>query len=66
MVPTEAERHGAGVDPTGCGDVWGATTFARLLAGDALVDALRGANRAAGRNAGWHGVAGLVAHLRGG
>jgi sugar/nucleoside kinase (ribokinase family) len=65
-VPTESERHGAGVDPTGCGDVWGATTFARLLAGDALEDALRAANRAAGRNAAWHGVAGLVDHLRAG
>ena len=66
VVPTEAERHGAGVDPTGCGDVWGATAFARLLAGDALVEALGAANRAAGRNAGWRGVAGLVAHLRAG
>ena len=66
VVPTESERHGAGVDPTGCGDVWGATAFARLLAGDALEDALRAANRAAGRNAAWRGVAGLVAHLRAG
>ncbi len=66
VVPPEAVRAGAGVDPTGCGDVWGATTFARLLAGDALADALRAANRAAGRNAGWRGVDGLVEHLRAG
>jgi sugar/nucleoside kinase (ribokinase family) len=64
VVPSESVRAGAGVDPTGCGDVWGATTFARLLAGDALTDALRAANRAAGRNAVWRGVAGLVDHLR--
>ena len=37
---------GATCDPTGCGDVWGATYFSRLLAGDNLDDAiLRGAPR---------------------
>jgi sugar/nucleoside kinase (ribokinase family) len=65
VVPAESARSGPDVDPTGCGDVWGATAFARLLSGDALPDALRAANRAAGRNAEHHGVAGLSAHLAG-
>ena len=52
-------------DPTGCGDVWGATFFARLLAGDGLESALAGANRAAARNVGYRGAAGLHRHLRG-
>jgi hypothetical protein len=52
-------------DPTGCGDVWGATNFSRLLAGDKLVDALRAANRAAARNVEHRGATGLARHLRG-
>ncbi|MCC6432234.1 MAG: hypothetical protein IT354_15090, partial [Gemmatimonadaceae bacterium] len=51
------------VDPTGCGDVWGATVFARLVAGDDLEIAVRRAHVAAGANAGWRGITGLVAHL---
>jgi sugar/nucleoside kinase (ribokinase family) len=52
-------------DPTGCGDVWGATTFARLLAGDSLEAAFRRANQAASRNVSHRGAAGLRAHLLG-
>ena len=52
-------------DPTGCGDVFGATCFARLLAGDRVADALLAANNAAARNAGYHGATGLTRHLRG-
>lgn len=52
-------------DPTGCGDVWGATNFSRLLAGDNLVDALRASNRAAARNVEHRGATGLARHLRG-
>ncbi len=52
-------------DPTGCGDVFGATCFARLLAGDPLPEALGGATRAAGRNAAFRGASGLARHLRG-
>ena len=52
-------------DPTGCGDVWGATNFSRLLAGDNLVDALRAAHRAAARNVEHRGATGLARHLRG-
>jgi hypothetical protein len=53
------------LDPTGCGDVFGAACFARLLAGDTVEDALAHANRLAARNAGFRGASGLGAHLRG-
>jgi pfkB family carbohydrate kinase len=52
-------------DPTGCGDVWGATYFSRLLAGDNFADALRAAHVAAARNVGHRGAAGLAHYLRG-
>jgi sugar/nucleoside kinase (ribokinase family) len=45
--------------------VFGATCCARLLAGDAVEDAVRIANRAAARNATYRGATGLAAHLRG-
>jgi sugar/nucleoside kinase (ribokinase family) len=53
------------LDPTGCGDVFGAAAFARLLAGDPLESALRHAAALAGRNAGFRGASGLTRHLRG-
>jgi sugar/nucleoside kinase (ribokinase family) len=52
-------------DPTGCGDVWGATCFSQLVAGDMLLDAMRAAHRAAARNVGFRGATGLANHLRG-
>ncbi|MEP6590570.1 MAG: hypothetical protein ABJC19_05260 [Gemmatimonadota bacterium] len=52
-------------DPTGCGDVFGASCFARLLAGDTVEEALLAANRAAARNAVFRGAGGLPQHLRG-
>ncbi len=52
-------------DPTGCGDVWGATFFARLLAGDGLEGAMREANRMASRNVEHRGARGLYRHLSG-
>ena len=63
LVP--APRVLDGGDPTGCGDVWGATYFSRLLAGDSLSDAMRDAHRAAGRNVEHRGASGLANHLRG-
>lgn len=63
LVP--AERVAAPLDPTGCGDVWGATYFSRLLAGDNLGDAIRAAHRAAARNVEHRGASGLADHLRG-
>jgi sugar/nucleoside kinase (ribokinase family) len=56
---------GAGGDPTGCGDVWGATYFSRLVAGDKLTDAMRAAHVAAARNVEHRGATGLASYLRG-
>jgi hypothetical protein len=53
------------VDPTGCGDVFGAAACARLLAGDRVEDALRRATAMAARNATLRGAGGLSRHLRG-
>lgn len=53
------------VDPTGCGDVFGATCCARLLAGDPVPEALDAAVRTASRNATFRGASGLAQHLRG-
>ncbi len=52
-------------DPTGCGDVFGAACFARLLAGDPLDHALATAVRLAERNAGFRGASALRQRLRG-
>jgi sugar/nucleoside kinase (ribokinase family) len=53
------------LDPTGCGDVFGAAAFARLLAGDPVETALRHATALGARNAGFRGARGLTSHLRG-
>ncbi|HLS48078.1 MAG TPA: PfkB family carbohydrate kinase [Gemmatimonadales bacterium] len=53
------------VDPTGCGDVFGASAFSRLLAGDDVEAALAHANRMAARNVAYRGAGGLASHLRG-
>jgi hypothetical protein len=50
-------------DPTGCGDVWGATFFARLLGGDSLELAMTVANRVAAKNVDHRGARGLRHHL---
>jgi hypothetical protein len=57
--------HVETLDPTGCGDVFGAAAFARLLAGDPVEAALGHAARLASRNAGFRGASGLTRHLRG-
>jgi hypothetical protein len=53
------------LDPTGCGDVFGAAAFARFLAGDGVEGALTHAATLAARNAGFRGASGLARHLRG-
>ena len=63
LVPAEIV-NGSG-DPTGCGDVYGATYFSRMLAGDKLSDAMKAAAIAAARNVTYRGASGLAAHLRG-
>ncbi|MFN2400111.1 MAG: carbohydrate kinase family protein [Gemmatimonadaceae bacterium] len=62
LVSTEGYVEG---DPTGCGDVWGATFYSRMLAGDSLPEAMRIAHRAAARNVMHRGATGLSRHLRG-
>jgi sugar/nucleoside kinase (ribokinase family) len=62
-VPLDCELSEG--DPTGCGDVWGATCFCRLLAGDSLEEAMMEANRAASRNVRHRGATGLNHFLRG-
>jgi hypothetical protein len=57
--------HTETLDPTGCGDVFGAVAFARLLAGDPVETALRHAVGLAARNAAFRGATGLARHLRG-
>ena len=52
-------------DPTGCGDVWGATFFFQLLAGASLRDAMTEANRLAARNVQHRGASGLHHYLKG-
>lgn len=54
------------LDPTGCGDVFGATCAARLAAGDSIEEALTRANAAASRNATIRGATHLAPYLRGG
>jgi pfkB family carbohydrate kinase len=53
------------LDPTGCGDVFGAAVFARLLSGESVEAALRHGTAVAARNAGFRGATGLARHLRG-
>ncbi|HPF61173.1 MAG TPA: carbohydrate kinase family protein [Gemmatimonadales bacterium] len=68
-APIRTERipapHVEALDPTGCGDVFGATCMARLLAGDSVEAALGAANAAAARNATFRGATHLAGHLRG-
>jgi sugar/nucleoside kinase (ribokinase family) len=65
LIPGVAPRDLAGGDPTGCGDVWGATYFSRLLAGDNIRSAMVTAGSAAARNVDHRGATGLAQYLRG-
>ena len=65
LIPPDASAQGVEGDPTGCGDVWGASYFSRLLAGDNFADAMRAAHHAAARNLRHRGATGLAHHLRG-
>ena len=53
------------LDPTGCGDVFGAAAAAKLFAGEPVEAAIRHANAMAARNAAFRGAGGLSRHLRG-
>ncbi len=65
LIPAALTRDLAGGDPTGCGDVWGATYFARLLAGENIRSAMTAAGSAAARNVDHRGATGLAHYLRG-
>ena len=66
VAPDQGDRAPAeGGDPTGCGDVFGATVVASLLAGRPLAEALRLATRMAARNVTHRGATGLRDHLLG-
>ena len=62
LAPPSVATEG---DPTGCGDVWGATMWARLLGGTGLEGAVHAANVAAGRNVQHRGATGLHHFLQG-
>jgi len=62
IPPDLVPREG---DPTGCGDVWGATLFFALLESLELDDAMKRANAAAARNVQHRGASGLHHHLQG-
>jgi hypothetical protein len=64
-MPAKIRRHTGPGDPIGCGDVWGATYFSRLLAGDNLDAAIDRALDAAARNVDHRGARGLADYLRG-
>jgi sugar/nucleoside kinase (ribokinase family) len=66
LVPAAPVRANESGDSTGCGDVWGATYFSRLLAGDSFACAMDAAMRAAARNVEHRGATGLANYLRGG
>ncbi len=53
------------LDPTGCGDVFGATAASALIEGASVEDAIRRANHSAARNLGYRGATHLQYHLRG-
>jgi hypothetical protein len=67
LVEVPPPGGAAAGDPTGCGDVWGATCCARLFAGASIEDAIEEAHRAA-RSKLSHpgGAAGLYERLHGG
>jgi sugar/nucleoside kinase (ribokinase family) len=52
-------------DPTGCGDVFGATCVASLLKGMTVEASIEAANRMARRNVTYRGATGLQRHLVG-
>lgn len=63
-IPPEAPTIETG-DPTGCGDVFGASVVASLVSGATLEDALRLGTRMGARNVSHRGATGLRDHLLG-
>ena len=61
----EAKAAAGPGDPTGCGDVFGGTLVAELLAGNGIESGIRRANGLAARNLTHNGATNLHFHLRG-
>jgi sugar/nucleoside kinase (ribokinase family) len=64
-IPVERTAPPAGGDPTGCGDVFGASVVASLISGAGLDEALRLGTRMGARNVSHRGASGLRDHLLG-
>ena len=64
LVRSRVAQVAGGGDPTGCGDVWGATYFSHLAAGKNFPEAMRAAMEAAARNVEHRGASGLAHYLR--
>ena len=62
-APVEKTAPPDATDPTGCGDVWGITCFASLLAGAGAAEAVRKANHLAAATAARQGTTGLSERL---
>jgi pfkB family carbohydrate kinase len=65
LIPAAGPPLLEGGDPTGCGDVFGATVVASLVAGLPLEEGLRRGTRLAARNVTHRGASGLRDHLLG-
>jgi hypothetical protein len=65
LIPTEGGPGPDAGDPTGCGDVFGATVVASLIAGRPLEQALRLGTQMGARNVTYRGASGLRDHLLG-
>lgn len=63
LIP--AAEAAAPLDPTGCGDVFGATVVSLLVRGCAVTEAITVANRHAAANLAHRGATHLARHLRG-
>jgi hypothetical protein len=63
LAPVEDVAPAGSTDPTGCGDVWGISCFAGLLAGGTVAEAVSMANRLAAVTAGGRGTRGLARTL---
>ncbi len=63
LIPAEPVANP--LDPTGCGDVFGATVVSYLAQGEQVLDAVRKANRNAAANLSHRGATHLHRHLKG-
>lgn len=65
ILTVSAEPATHGLDPTGCGDVWGASFFGNLLTGKDLIVSMESANQMAKRNVSCQGSSAFLSVLDG-